>query len=133
MPDINTEKVCYVIVKARELESEDEGMEPDASNPSDDEFVSILTEGAYSSVRAELASFIEAMDEDEQCDLVALAWLGRGDYTGEEWDAALRQAREQRTNKTSEYLLGIPQLASFLEDGLAEFGESCEGYATDRQ
>ncbi|HXY58328.1 MAG TPA: DUF3775 domain-containing protein [Methylocystis sp.] len=133
MPEINTEKVCYVIVKARELESEDEGMEADASNPADDEFVSILTEGAYSSVRAELASYIDAMDEDEQCELVALAWLGRGDFSAEEWKAAVRQAREQRTAKTSDYLLGIPLLASFLEGGLAEVGESCEGYATDRQ
>lgn len=50
MPDINTEKVCYVIIKARELESEDEGVEADASNPADDKFVSILSEEAYSAV-----------------------------------------------------------------------------------
>lgn len=133
MPEINTEKVCFVIVKAREVESEDEGVEADASNPADDKFVSIMTENAYSSVRAELAAYIEAMDEDEQCELVALAWVGRGDFTAQEWKAAVAQARERRTNPTSEYLLGIPLLASFLEDGLAEFGEGCEGYAVDRQ
>ena len=54
MPDINPDKVCFVIVKARELESEDEGMEFDASNPSDDGFVSVMTEEAYSTIRAEL-------------------------------------------------------------------------------
>ena len=133
MPDINTEKVCFVIVKARELESEDEGVEADASNPTDDEFVSIMTDSAFTTVRAEVAEFIDAMDEDEQSELVALAWLGRGDFGVEDWDANLRLAREQRTAKTSDYLLGMPLLSSLLEDGLDRFGESCEGYASDRQ
>jgi hypothetical protein len=133
MPDINPEKVCFVIVKARELESEDEGMEADASNPSDDGFVSIMTEEAFSTVHAELTEFIGAMDQDEQCELVALAWVGRGDFTGQEWNSALVQARQRRSGSTADYLIGIPLLASFLEGGLAEFGESCESYAADRQ
>jgi len=133
MPDINTEKVCYVIIKARELESEDEGVEADASNPTDDKFVSILTEEAFSTIRQELAGFIDAMDEDEQCELVALTWVGRGDFSAEEWAAAVAQARERRKGPTSLYLLGIPLLASFLESGLGEFDESCEGFASDRQ
>jgi hypothetical protein len=133
MPDINTEKVCYVIAKARELESEDEGMEPDASDAADDKFVSILTEDAYSTIRDELSSFIDSMDVDEQCELVALAWVGRGDFSAEDWPAAVTQARERRDTPTSQYLLGIPLLASFLETGLGEFDESCEGFASDRQ
>ncbi len=133
MPDINTEKVCFVIVKARELECEDEGVEADASNATDDGFTSIMTEEAYRTVRAEIKAAIDAMDEDEQCELVALAWVGRGDYSVEEWKDAVREARGRRQGPTSAYLLGIPLLASFLEDGLGEFGESCEGYAADRQ
>jgi len=133
MPEINPEKVCFVIVKARELESEDEGMVSDASNPSDDGFVSVMTEEAFATVRAELKSFIDAMDQDEQCELVALTWVGRGDFTAKEWSAAVAQARERRTGSTANYLIGIPLLSSLLEDGLAEFGESCENYAADRQ
>jgi hypothetical protein len=133
MPDINTEKVCFVIVKARELESEDEGLEADASNPSDDKFVSVMTDDAYASVRAELAAYIDAMDEDEQCELVALCWVGRGEFTAEEWRSAVAEARGRREQPTSIYLLEDPLLASHLEYGLAEFDESCEGYAADRQ
>jgi hypothetical protein len=133
MPKINTEKVCYVILKARELESEDEGVEADASNPADDKFISVLTEEAYAVVRQELRAFIDAMDEEEQCELVALAWLGRGDFSAAEWDAAAIEARERRQGSTSRYLLGIPLLAAYLEEGLAMVGESCEGYESDRQ
>jgi len=133
MPDINTEKVCFVIVKARELECEDEGMEADASNATDDRFTSIMTEEAYQTVRAEIKAAIDAMDEDEQCELVALVWVGRGDFSADEWGEAVKEARERRKGPTADYLLGIPLLASYLEDGLEEFGESCEGYAADRQ
>ena len=133
MPDINAEKVCYVIVKARELESEDDGVEADASNPSDDKSASALTDDAAASVRAELVAFIDAMDEDEQCDLTALAWVGRGDYTAEEWKTAVAEARARRGRAASPYLLENPLLASHLESGLAEFGESCQGFAADRQ
>ena len=133
MPDINTDKVCFVIVKARELESEDEGLENDASNATDDKFVSVMTDDAYESVRAELAAYIDAMDEDEQCELVALSWIGRGEYTREEWLSAVAEARGRRERSTSGYLLDNPMLASHLEYGLAEFDESCEGFAADRQ
>ncbi len=133
-PEIATEKVCYLILKARELESEDEGVRADASNPSDDKFVSVMTEDAFAAVRAEASGFIDALDEDEQCELVALVWVGRGDFSGEEWDAAMQQARERRQEgRTGAYLLGTPLLSSLLEEGLAEFGESCEDYAADRQ
>ncbi len=133
MPDINSEKVCFLIVKTRELECEDEGIEADASNPADDKSISVLTDEAYETVRSELTAYIDAMDEDEQCELVALAWVGRGDYTRDEWPAAVAAAKERHRGSTSEYLLGIPLLASLLESGLDELGESCEGYAADRQ
>jgi Protein of unknown function (DUF3775) len=133
VPDINTDKVCFLIVKARELECEDEGTEADASNPTDDKFVSVMTEEAFDTIRTELKSYIDAMDEDEQFEIVALTWVGRGDFTADEWTKAVATARERHKGSTSEYLLGIPLLASLLENGLEELGESCEGYAADRQ
>lgn len=133
MPTINTDKVCFIVVKARELESEDEGVQADASNATDDGFVSVLTEEAFATVRNEVASFIDAMDVDEQAELVALMWVGRGEFSADEWKDAVAQARARHEGSTSAYLLGVPLLASFLEGGLAEFGESCELYAADRQ
>ena len=59
MPDINPEKVCFVVTKARELLSEDEGLKPDASNAADDGEQSILTDAAYGPIRAELEQFLD--------------------------------------------------------------------------
>lgn len=127
-PEINTDKVCFIIAMARELEAEDEGVESDASNASDDNFHNILSERTYRSVRRGLVSFIDALDDDEKAELVALVWIGRGDYGAREWLVTVAEARSRRETETSAYLLGIPLLGDYLEDGLAEFGLSCDDF-----
>lgn len=127
MPEINAEKVCYVIAKARELESEDEGLEAGGSNPADDRFGAAPSEEGFDAARAELVGFIDAMDEDEQCALVALSWIGRGQFTREAWTSAVAEARGRHERSNAEYLLGNPMLAAHLESGLSEFDESGEG------
>ena len=79
-------------------------------------------------VYQELVSFIRALTEDEQIALVALAWLGRGTYDVSEWRQALETARNERNQRTAEYLLGLPLLGDYLEEGLAVFGESCSEF-----
>jgi hypothetical protein len=128
MPDINPEKVCFVVTKARELLSEDEGLKPDASNATDDGEQSILTDAAYGPVRAELEQFIADLDEDETAALVALLWIGRGDFEAKDWEDAVAQARERRESPTATYILGEPLLPDYLEDALAAFGHSCRDF-----
>lgn len=132
MPDINPDKVCFVIVKAREFDVQDEEIEDDGSNPSDDNFVSVYASEKDDSVRKELKEFIDSMDEDEQCELVALCWIGRGDFSPEEWKIAVSEARSRRQGSTAEYLIGIPLVSDYLEEGLSKFDLSCEGFETGR-
>lgn len=76
-------------------------------------------------VRQELAAFInKGLDEDEQTNLVALAWLGRGTYDIDEWKDALDTARAEHNKRTAQYLLGLPLLGDYLAEGLEAFGES---------
>ena len=74
----------------------------------------------------ELAEFITALNVDEQCELVALAWIGRGSFLKEEWREALREARHAHGLRTADYLLGLPLLGDYLADALAEFGHLCD-------
>ena len=77
---ISTEKVCFIVVKAREFDVKDVLTDPDdGSNATDDGMVEVLEDHPDDPVVQELTSFIAAMSEDEQVDLVTLAWLGRGD------------------------------------------------------
>jgi hypothetical protein len=66
------------------------------------------------------------MSEDEQVDLVTMAWLGRGDGTLDDWDDLRGEAARVHNNRTASYLLGIPLLPDYLEEALAAFGRSCE-------
>lgn len=126
---IATDKVCYIIVKAREFDVKDVVTDPDdSSNPSDDAMVSVLEDHGDDPVLYELRAAISAMNEDEQIDLVALAWLGRGDGTIDEWDDLRKEAARAHNQRTASYLLGIPLLADYLEEGLSLFGGSCQDF-----
>jgi hypothetical protein len=133
---ISPEKVCFVIIKAREFDVKDAVTEPDAgSNPSDDKMISVLEDHGDDPVVEELTSFISSLSEDEQIDLVALAWLGRDDNTIEDWPALRQEAARahvSRAEQTASYLLGMPLLADYLEEGFSLFGQSCEDFEINR-
>jgi hypothetical protein len=129
MPEINTDKVCFVVAKARELLSEDVGAPSDASNATDDDFSIVLTDAGDRPARQELVEFIQGLDADELDALVALAWIGRGDFTRADWRAAIALAGERREGDTAKYLLGIPLLPDYLEDALSAFDQSCGDFS----
>ena len=70
-------------------------------------------------MREELLGAIRDFNEDERARLVALAWLGRGTFELGEWKEAVATARSEHARRTAEYLLGMPLLGDYLEDGLA--------------
>ena len=53
--------------------------------------------------------------------MVALMWVGRGDFAAEEWDSARAEAADRWTPRTAEYLLGTPLVADYLSEGLGVF------------
>jgi len=133
---ISTEMVFFVILQAREFDVKDAVTEPDAgSNPSDDKMIAVLEDHADDPVVEELTSFISCLTEDEQIDLVALAWLGRDDNTIEDWPelrAEALRAHRARTTHTADYLLGMPLLSDQLEEALSLCGQSCEDFEINR-
>ena len=130
MKEISAEKLSYVIAKARELESGVEGFKINGAKRA---AVGVASGADCATARAELAGFIEAMDEDEQCELIALAWIGRGRFTREEWESAIAEARAHLKQPTADYLLRNPKLAPHLESGLAELSHSGDGFEFGRR
>jgi hypothetical protein len=128
MPEINTDKVCFVVAKSRELLAEDVGAQRDSSNATDDGFSSVLTDAGDRPARMELVEFIGALDADELDALVALVWIGRGDFEPSDWRAAVKSASERREGGAAKYLMGIPLLPDYLEDALSAFDQSCRGF-----
>jgi hypothetical protein len=122
--DIPTDKLGFIILKAREYDVKEGDSDPDeGSNPTDDGNMDVLTDNGDDPVREELLGAIRELNDDERVQLVALAWLGRGTYDLTEWRTALETARSEHKKRTAEYLLGLPLLGDYLEDGLSMFGD----------
>ena len=65
---------------------------------------------------------------DEQIDLVALMWLGRGDGDLDNWRELRSEAARAHNNRAGSYLIGTPMLADYLEEALSQFGKSFEDF-----
>lgn len=122
---IATDKVGFIIVKARAYDAKEPLTDDDSgSNPTDDGDTDILEDVPGDLTRQELADAIRGLNEEEQINLVALAWVGRGTFDLGEWNQALETARTEHNTRTAQYLIGLPLLGDYLEEGLAAFGES---------
>lgn len=130
---LSPDTVCYLIVKAREFDAKDVASDDNrASNASDDGMISVLEDQPDDPVETELESAICDMNNDEQIDLVALCWLGRGDGSIEDWEKIRADAADAHNEHTASYLIGTPLLADYLEEAMSQFGESCQEYEKER-
>jgi len=124
---INPDTVCFVIVKAREL---DVKVEPEELDDASDEdmMTRVLEDYRDDPTFEELKSFLASLNDEELEDLLGLMWIGRGDGTADDWEEILGEVRDVRERHTIDYLLGTPLLADYLEEGLSQFGHSCEDF-----
>jgi len=128
MLEINPETVCLIIARAREFHAK-EGVEIPEEGPAgsgDDWALEVLEDHLGDMTYQEVRDTIEDLEPDQQVALVALMWVGRGEFGVDEWDGALEAARDAWTSHTAEYLMATPLVADFLEEGLGLMGYSCE-------
>lgn len=133
MLTIPLDRLAFIIVKAREFDAETAPTDVDSgSNPADDGERDVLEDTADNPSEEELTGAIASLTEPQRVELLALTWLGRGDYTKAEWREALIEAGRVHDAKEPRYLVGTPLLGTFLEDGLSELGYSIEDYEIGR-
>jgi hypothetical protein len=127
---IDPDKVCYLVTLAHQFHAKVEPAESDpGSNMVDDGFREVLEDYADDPVLIEMRQFLTDLNVEEYRNLLALMWVGRGDFDVEAWDEALAEAEALRAERGPDYLIGTPLLSDHLEQGLEELGYSCE--ATD--
>ena len=91
--EIAPEKVAHVIIKAREFDAKVGAWNSSSEEGDAEEDPSaILEDLSNDPTAAEIAGFIDALNDDEQANLVALAWIGRGTFEAEELDEAVETA-----------------------------------------
>jgi hypothetical protein len=126
--NIGLDKVQDIVLKAREFDLEEFEDDPDPGADSDvaENREDRLDEGD-DPTEAELRELIDDLNDDEVVDLIALVWIGRGDFGIDELGEARELARERHQGSSSKYLMGIPTLAEYLVEGVAVAGYDLEG------
>ena len=127
---IPLEILAFIIAKAREFDAEVPA-EPDAATGSDgpdDDEREVLLDTPDNPTEQELRDAIDGLGGPERQELLALMWLGRGDYDADSWPEALREAKDSTIASVTDYLVGTPLLGDYLEEGASVLGLSLEDF-----
>ena len=126
---LDPETAFFIVLKAREFHAKVDPVDPDpGSDPADDRAIDVLQFHRDDALTDELVSAIGPMTEDERLDLLALIWVGRGDYSLLQWSAAREAARRFDADQILDYILGLPMVSDFLEEGLRRFGHQLKDH-----
>lgn len=130
---IPLERLAFIIEKAREFDAESAPVNEDGrADGYDDEVEAILDETRSNPTYQELIGSIESLNDDQRDEIVALTWLGRGDFSKVEWRQAKAAAHLRHNGREAAYLAGTPLLADYLEEAVSELGYSLEDLEQDR-
>lgn len=120
MLNLDTEMICDILDKARQFQVKEEVSFPEVTEEMDSLYV--LADYEDDPAYQEAIDFINHLRTDQQASLVALMYLGRGDYIKEEWDEAFNAAKADVTDHTGQYLLSRPSMPEDIERGLDMLG-----------
>jgi hypothetical protein len=126
--NINPEIVQGIIQKAREFQAKEDAVIPeDEINTVDHDWALLMLADHHDDLTYnETKVAIDDLEREQQETLVALMWLGRGDYMPDEWDNALDDAHNRWNERTSDYLLTTPMLSDYLAEGLSLVASNAE-------
>jgi hypothetical protein len=123
---ISLEAVATIVDHARALQGKEE-TSPEQATEDENSEAALLQDTPGDMTEGALRAFIADLNDDERASLIALAWLGRGDYGPDEWDEARGLAAERAEGRdTADYLLAMDNLGDLLAEGVAAFGFSIE-------
>lgn len=119
--ELNRDTVQFLIDKAHEFHMRDDVTFPEEPEVADEYWsTQVVADFGGDPYYQELKTTIEDLEPDQQVSLVALMWVGRGDFAATEWAEALTSAEESWNNHTADYLIGTSLLADYLAEGLEQ-------------
>lgn len=122
----NPDDVCRLVQLARDFHARETLVAEDRpESPADVPATGVMEGYTEDAVVGEFRSIVADLEGAQQVELIALMWLGRGDYDFPEWHRALRRAEESWSDQAGNFLLMHPLLAEHLEGGLERFGHYC--------
>ena len=125
MLTIPLERIAAIIVAARESEAEEKAS-ADAARPQSSKRRGAAGNPAPAPAAKRLLELVAGLGAAELNELMALAWMGRGDFEPEAFPEALRQAAKIISTHPAEYVARLPGLADYLRSALTSLGYRVE-------
>jgi len=122
MLNLDSDIISNLLDKARQFQAKEEVSFPEETDDMD--ALHVLADYQDDATYQEAVEFINDLRKDQQATLVALMYVGRGDYSSDEWEDAYSIAVEELTDHTGEYLLSRPLVADYIEQGMDNLGVS---------
>jgi len=127
MLEVNLGTICRLVELAREFHAQEHVELDQEPAPLEEDWTGEeLEPWDNDPILEEFRSVVGELNPDEQQQVVALMWLGRGDYEIDDWEGLLEYAEEAWTEDTADYLIAHPLLAEHVQSGLEQHGLSCE-------
>jgi hypothetical protein len=123
MLKISTAKIARAIARAREHGDVAASWEHQIQKSFHEDLGdAILDSFEGDTARGRLAEFIATLTRDEKASLLAIALIGRGNFSPQNLEAAVEAARSETVYMEDSYLIGIPMLAEYLREGMEKLG-----------
>jgi hypothetical protein len=120
---IRQETLSSLVALAREFQAKEEVCIPqDQDSPSEDWALQVLADHGNDYSVGEFRSIVSDFSERQRAELVALMWLGRGDFSVEEWEQAVDEALGDFSVRAAEYVLAHPMVSDDLQEGMIALG-----------
>jgi hypothetical protein len=122
------DKLCVVIAMAREAMGKEPAAETEdlILDDGDEEVPPADEDEGDDPGYDALFDYVDSLNSDELGDLLALVWVGRGDFDRDEWSAAQNAADEEIDDGDAvAEILQDPTLPDDLIAGLEELGYDC--------
>lgn len=123
------ESICHLIGRLQAFEAQVPGLDTDDDNDDTTDGgdpYAMLEADDDTAIEAEIEALLSALGDDEQAELLALAFVGCGLFDAGEWDEALAAANDTDNASRIDQLLDMPMLAGYLDAGMAAFDLSCD-------
>lgn len=115
-------ELAFLIARARQMDAAEEQLDEEEQYGEDHPPDEPITD----TTAAELRQALEALDDDQKTEVLALVWLGRGDYEPQDWSVALEEAGQAHDKRETAYLMGTPGFGDLLAEGLGQLGIAVE-------
>lgn len=127
MLDIDRETIDFILTRMRAFQVQEWVSFPEETEDTGHSVAQILSSHQEDPSYQEVIKTIDDLEPEQQAELVALMWLGRGDYDLSEWESAVGEASRSFGNENvGHYLLARPQASEFLQEGLNQMREAEE-------